>query len=63
MDRQYNDQKKKRRTDNTMNKRKREGQTIQWPNEKEDRQYFGYCIVCPSLFPLVIVLSVLLFFF
>jgi hypothetical protein len=28
-DRQYNDQKKKRRTDNTMIKRKREGQTIQ----------------------------------
>ena len=28
-DRQYNDQRKKRRTDNTMNKRKREGQTIQ----------------------------------
>jgi hypothetical protein len=25
----YNDQKKKRRTDNTMIKRKREGQTIQ----------------------------------
>jgi hypothetical protein len=39
-DRQYNDQKKKRRTDNTMNKRKREGQTIQWSKEKEkDRQY------------------------
>jgi hypothetical protein len=33
-DRQYNDQKKK--TDNTMNKRKR--QTIQRPKEK-DRQY------------------------
>ena len=33
-DRQYNEQKKK--TDNTMAKRKR--QTIQWPKEK-DRQY------------------------
>jgi hypothetical protein len=39
-DRQYNDQKKKRRTDNTMTRRKREGQAIQWPEEKEkDRQY------------------------
>ena len=28
-DRQCNDQRKKRRTDNTMIKRKREGQTIQ----------------------------------
>jgi hypothetical protein len=28
-DRQYNDQRKKRRTENTMTKRKREGQTIQ----------------------------------
>jgi hypothetical protein len=32
--------KRKRRTDNTMIKRKREGQTIQWSKEKEkDRQY------------------------
>jgi hypothetical protein len=31
--------KRKRRTDNIMNKRKREGQTIQWPKENEkDRQ-------------------------
>ena len=38
-DRQYNGQKKK--TDNTMVKRKR--QTIQWPKEKGqiDRQYNG----------------------
>jgi hypothetical protein len=33
-DRQYNDQKKKRRTGNTMTRRKGEGQTIQWPEEK-----------------------------
>ena len=30
-DRQYHGQEKKRRTDNTMAKRKREGQTIPWP--------------------------------
>jgi hypothetical protein len=29
------------RTDNTMAKRKREGQIIQWPKEREDRQYNG----------------------
>ena len=43
--RQHNGQKKKnRRTDNTMDKRKRtEGQTTQWPKEKEqnDRQHNG----------------------
>jgi hypothetical protein len=33
-DRQHNGQKKKRRTDNTMVKRKREGQTTQWSKEK-----------------------------
>jgi flagellar biogenesis protein FliO len=39
-DRQYNSQMKKRKTDNTIAKWKRERQTIQWPNEKEkDRQY------------------------
>ena len=41
-DRQYNDQKKK--TDNTMTKRKRTNrQTIKWPKEKgrKDRQYNG----------------------
>ena len=39
IDRQYNGQKKK--TDDTMTKRKR--QTIQWPKEKgqKDRQYSG----------------------
>jgi hypothetical protein len=37
-----NGQKKKRRTDNIMAKRKREGQTTQWPKEKEkDRQHNG----------------------
>ena len=35
MDRQHYGQEKKRRTDNTMDKRKREGQTIPWPREKE----------------------------
>jgi hypothetical protein len=33
---------KKRRTDNTMVTRKREGQTTQWPHEKEkNRQHNG----------------------
>ena len=33
---------KQRRTDNTMAKRNKEGQTIQWPKEtKKDRQYNG----------------------
>jgi hypothetical protein len=38
---QYNDQKKKRRTENTMTRRKREGQAIQWPKEKgqKDKQH------------------------
>jgi hypothetical protein len=50
-----------------MAKRKRERQTIQWPNEKEkDRQYNGQMkkrsFVCLSLFHLAIVLSVFLFF-
>jgi hypothetical protein len=37
-DRQRNGQEKKRRTDNAMAKRKREGQTTQWP---KDRQHNG----------------------
>jgi hypothetical protein len=31
---------KKKRTDNTMAKRKK-GQTTQWPKEKKDRQHDG----------------------
>jgi hypothetical protein len=57
--------KRKRRTDNTMIKRKREGQRKQSSKEKEKAFSFSFnhCIVCPSLFLLIIVLSVLLFFF
>jgi Na+-transporting methylmalonyl-CoA/oxaloacetate decarboxylase gamma subunit len=75
-DRQYNGQMKKRKTDNTMAKWKRERQTIQSQMKKRSvflffiwllyclsfSFSFGYCIVCLSLFHLAIVLSVFLFF-